>query len=288
MNETPLSLYFGVHEGRKADLEIVARAAIEWSTAVRLAAEMIEPSATVRLQVVDANASSFRLNAALDWIESQLEKVEKGARKRPRLSTLAVGLAIFIVVDGGPTYDYWFGENVTVELSDEDRQLLFELLQKISASTELKATTKRFFATVARDPAISSVGVSQGPEKPLAYSAPSSEFAARSGLWHMGDHVEERSSERRMDVTVLRAPLENAPKKWRFRSEETGEEFSAKMLDQNFLQSLEDGSVKEYLRIGIKLTIQVSLRERLIDGNWKPIDSSWTVLNVIIPSSDEP
>lgn len=104
----------------------------------------------------------------------------------------------------------------------------------------------------------------------------------------MGDHVEERSSERRMDVTVLRAPLENAPKKWRFRSEETGEEFSAKMLDQNFLQSLEDGSVKEYLRIGIKLTIQVSLRERLIDGNWKPIDSSWTVLNVIIPSSDEP
>lgn len=288
MDEAKVSLYFGVQNGRHADLEIVAKAAIEWAAAVRLAAEMIDPNASVQIQVVDADESSFRLNAALDWIEGQLERISSGADQHPRLKKLAVALAIFILVDAGPAQEYWFGEDVEVELSAEDRALLRALLEKVSESEELRKTTKRFFATIERDPAISSIGVSEGRNQPLAISVPSSDFAARSGLWSLDEHIDERTSERRLDVTLLRAPLENAPRKWRFRHDETGQEFSAKMRDEQFLQALEDGEIDENLRIGITMTIQVSLKERLVKGEWLPVETSWVVLNVLHPAPRYP
>jgi hypothetical protein len=85
-----ISLYFTLKAGEKADLEVIATAALEWLESARAAAREIEPSAQIRVELVDADESSLRLNTVLDWVESQLEKVDKGGGSYPRLKKLAI------------------------------------------------------------------------------------------------------------------------------------------------------------------------------------------------------
>jgi hypothetical protein len=95
-----ISLYFTLKPGEKADLEVVATAALEWLESARAAAREIEPNAQISVELVDADESSLRLNTILDFIESQLDKIEKGGSHHPRLRRLAIALAIFIPTTG--------------------------------------------------------------------------------------------------------------------------------------------------------------------------------------------
>ena len=70
MTDDSISLYFSLKPGEKADLEVIATAALEWLESARAAAREIEPSAQIRVELVDADESSLRLNTILDWVES--------------------------------------------------------------------------------------------------------------------------------------------------------------------------------------------------------------------------
>jgi hypothetical protein len=82
---------------------------------------------------INAHEGSLSINNVLNWGETQLERIPY-----PRLTATALGLALFLWIDAGPTADYWFGEPDQIELSDEDRDLLNKLLELMSKSDELK------------------------------------------------------------------------------------------------------------------------------------------------------
>lgn len=279
LSDNSLSLYFGLHENRKADLEVVSKAAIEWVNSVRLATNMIEPSANVRVQVINAHESSLSINTILDWGEQALENV-----KHPRLTSTAVGIALFLLVDAGPAAEYWFGEPDQIEITESEREVLNELLKQISKSEELKSTNRKFFKTISDDPAVSSVGVCEHPGGKPAFSVPSSQFAERSGLWEQEEVPQERTSERISDVILETPNLSDSDRVWRFVDIETGIPFSAKMRDENFVNSLQEGSIHETLRIGIKMRIHIKFKEKFIDGEWKSVQSTIEVLKATIAS----
>ena len=92
MSDGEISLYFGLQEGQKADLEVVALAALEWVAGMRAAALELDPGAQIRIEFVDAVESSLRLNAIFDWLEKQLEQIQVGSGRYPRLRKLAIAL----------------------------------------------------------------------------------------------------------------------------------------------------------------------------------------------------
>ena len=132
-----IDLYFALKPGRRADLEVVSAAALQWVEAMRIAARRLEPNADIRVELVATPEGSLRLSAVLDWVERKLADIEEGKIKHPRLKKLAVALALFVVFTGYPTYDFYFGDDATeLTLNPEDRKLLEELLQRIGKTPD--------------------------------------------------------------------------------------------------------------------------------------------------------
>ena len=78
MSDQGISLYFALREGRRADLEVVSEAALHWIAAIRAAASEIDPNVHIRVELIDADVGSLRLNTILDWVEEQLARAGPG------------------------------------------------------------------------------------------------------------------------------------------------------------------------------------------------------------------
>jgi hypothetical protein len=287
LSDGEISLYFGLREGQKADLEVVATATLEWAAAVRAAALEIDPEAQIRIEFVDADESSLRLNAILDWLETQLESIQGGAGRYPRLRKLAIALAIFVPTVGIPTYDFYFGDK-SVSLSQEDRRLLNELLERTKDNPEVKARKQKFFRTLERDKSITSAGVAEGKKDRPIISVPADQFAEHGGLWAIvdDDDRQERTTYPVVDVVLIAPVLVPSPRSWRFQPPGLPE-FNAIMRDKRFLAALLHAHVQERLRIGIRIGIPMTLRlavtETKVDGIWQQKKGGRSVVEVISP-----
>lgn len=279
-SQESLSLYFGLQDGRKADLKIVSLAAIEWTHAVQLAATMLDPELKVRIELINAHEGSLSLNTVFDWAEEALQKMDPSKSAHPRLLALAIGLAVFLIFDAGPALDYWLGDADTLELTESDRKRLDQLLEEISKSKELKPTNQKFFRILSHDPGISSVGITERPGKNPAIIVPSEQFPERGGLWDTIEESLERTSERQSKVILESPDLSEANRVWRFQDVATGTSFTAKMRDEKFLQYLREGSITENLRTGIEMQIQIRFKEQSINGDWQPVPSTIEVIHV--------
>jgi hypothetical protein len=284
LSDGEISLYLGLQKGQKADLEVVALAALEWVAGMRAAALEIDPEAQIRIEFVDANESSLRLNVILDWLEKQLEQIQVGSGRYPRLRKLAIALAIFIVVSGPQTYDFYFGDK-TVSLSEEDRHLLNELLDKTRENPEVKARKQKFFKTLERDKAITSAGVAEHRKDEPIVLVPADQFAEHGGLWAIvdeDDRQKERTTYPVVDVVLIAPVLLPVPRSWKFQPPGLPE-FSAKMDDKRFLAALLHDHVRERLRVGIPMTLRLAVKEAKVDGVWQQKSGGRSVIEVISP-----
>jgi hypothetical protein len=277
-----LSLYFQLKEGEKADLEVVAQAALNWVAALREAAKEIDPEAKIRVEIVDASEGSLSLNAVLDFVEKQLARFDDGSLRHPRLTKLAIAFAVFLPFTAIPTYDFYFGDD-TVQLSAEDRERLDRLIELTQGKPALEEKKKEFFRTLEKDPSIKGVGVSEAKGRPPRYVIPASEFPERSGLWAIvaDDNSSSRTSYQVIDVTLISPVLIKKPRAWRFQADGQPE-FSATMQDEKFLSALEHDGVREHLRFGIRMRIHLKIIEALEDGVWTV--KSRSVIEVVSPT----
>jgi hypothetical protein len=274
-----VSLYFGLHEGKKADLEVISKAAIEWVNSIRLATSLIAPDVGVRVEFLHAHESSLSINSTLQWLEDATGAAESRI-VYPKLTKYAVGLTVFLAIDAGPASDFWLGGPDTIELSTEDRKVLDDLLEQVSKSPEVRATNRRFFKILETDSAVSSVGICEAPGDDLAFSIPSEQFAERTGLWDQSEDPDIRTIERISDVVLDRPNLSERDLAWTFTDIATGLPFTAKMRDNYFATSILDGGVNENLRHGIEMQIHITFKERYVDGKWRTVNGTIQVLRV--------
>ncbi|MBZ9983999.1 hypothetical protein LB521_22960 [Mesorhizobium sp. BR-1-1-8] len=286
MSDGHLSLYFTLKEGEKADLEVVAAAAIQWVEALRAAAREIVPEAQIKVELVDAQESSLRFNTVLDWAEEQLARIEEGTGKHRRLAKLAIALAVFVPVTGYPTYEFYFGDQPTLSLSEEDRLRIDGFLERTRNLPEVEEKRRKMFRTLERDPSISGVGVAEGRKDPPAVLVPSKEFAERGGLWAIQDDVvDKRTLWPVLDVALIGPVLLNKPRAWTFQPEGLPE-FKAMMKDKRFLAALDESHVREQLRTGIPMTIRLKVDEIKENGVWTVKRGGRSVVEVISPRID--
>lgn len=288
-DEGALSLYFDLKAGEKADLEVVALAALNWVSALRAAAREIDPNAVIKVELLDAAEGSLRLNTVLDWLESQFAKMDDGAIRHWRLKKIAIALAVFIPVSGIPTYDYYFGADQTIELSEEDRRRIDELIELTRGNPEVEEKSQEFFRALEKDPSIKGVGLTEKKDVRPDRLIPSSEFPEKGGLWSIAVAPEIADDKRTiypvLDVTLISPALVKKQRTWRFQPNDGLPEFSAKMADDRFLAALEEDHVRENLRIGIQMKIRLKVDEEKIGGVWTVKRRS--VIEVLSPATDQ-
>jgi hypothetical protein len=295
-SEGSISLYFTLKPGEKADLEVIATAALEWLESARAAARELEPNAQISVELVDADEGSLRLNTILDFFESQLEKIDRGGGKHPRLKRLAIALAIFVPTTGLETYRTYFGPKHEVILNEGDRKLieehsrlLNELIEQAQKNPDVGVRRQKFFKTLERDKSITAAGISEGPKVDPIVMIPSNQFAEKGGLWAIAEEnpePDERTIYPIVDVTLVSPTLLPIPRPWRFRPDGLPE-FNATMRDGHFLAALEADHVKERLRVGIPMTLRLEVKEVRVGSVWvaKPRGRRY-VVEVIAPKVD--
>jgi len=281
-----LSLYFDLKPGEKADLEVVAAAAIKWVEALRAAAREIDPDTNIKVELLDAEEGSLRLNTILEWMESQVARIQDGSGKYPRLKKMAIAAAVFVPLTGYPTYDFYFGDHA-VELSQEDRQRLDDFIAITKGKPSIERPAQEFFRALEQDPSIKGVGVTESKDERPRTIIPSSEFPERSGLWSTPqvDIVDQkRTSYPIVDVTLISPVLVRKKLAWKFQPDGGMPAFTAKMSDERFLEALDEKHVKESLSTGIRMKLRLKVEEVNSGGVWEP--KKRTVVEVISPRAN--
>lgn len=280
----PISLYLDLAEGESANIEVVARAALAWSAAVKELAYVIDPSMDVELELVSGTEGSLDLNACL-------VAFSKFAEQRPKLATVIItSLTWFMVQTGSYTYervlDWLTGKDappVVKQLSKEEIQAIAR--EVINAQEKQIAAEQRrqIFHELNKDTSIIGVGSTQERDTRPTLIVPRAEFAERAGstITVSEAEVKRRTELAVLPVVLVSPTLKDAERSWRFQAG-TLPEFGAVMKDHAFLDALVAGRVALPLRAGVEMQIELETKQEKVGDVW--VVRERNVLRVIQPA----
>ncbi len=267
----PISLYIALQEGRKADLEVVARASLAFAQAVRAIAVMHDPFADVRIELVSGTEGSISLNAVVKWL-----KEKTGIQDELTLKAVVIATSLWFAGEVGSwvvgeVMDHITGQDAaqTLQLSEDDVKKIAEMVVLTLERKTAQPQVQEVYRELERDSAVAGVGASLAPGKKPTEIVPRSEFKERSGdigkkeLLPSGKRSESKPERVRIISPVL---LESKRRRWRFLGR-TGE-FGAPILDQDFQHDLLTGKISIPMRDGIEMDVLLEVVEEFKDGVW--------------------
>jgi hypothetical protein len=282
MSET-LSLYLDLEAGRTADLEVVARAAIAFSEAVRELAYVLDPTLELRVELASGTPGSLSLDTVL--------RAVKGADPQKVKAVVWAVMAYFAVktsdyaiekvLDAG--YDAATAKPPVAEqvLSQEEMEKLSEMVARKVAAPHVA----RVYEELEKDTAVKGVGASQKPGTRPASIVPRSEFQARAhpapATKTIVVQASERTSTWHKDVVLISPVLIDSKRKWKLKDGDR--EFGAAVKDQEFLKNMLSGSLPVPLAAGIHMDVTLEVLEKKENGVWVPKSFSVTKVNDLKP-----
>lgn len=272
----PISLYVALAPETRGDLEIISRAAIAWTEAIREAAFITDPFLEIRVELLSGTEGSINLNSRIRAIRDAVSDPKK-------LKAIALGIAFFFATQAvgwsvGKGFDaLWdwgrtqLGFNVEA-LSDDEKKEIEEIVRRIVAARTTNEKAMNVYRELRKDEAVTGVGVSLTPGRAPPYVVPRSEFAERGGLFETDDEIIHRRTERDRIVLTLVAPeLSGDEHKWKFI-------FGAKTLwahmdDQDFKLRLAPGSNSAPRMVtGIRMDVDIETVQEMREGVWTTIE----------------
>ena len=262
----PVSLYLDLVPGKKADLEIVARAILAFAGAIRDAAYVVDPSLQLRIELVSGTESSLSINGLLT------------ASARAQITKLTLRAVAFGAITWFTHHalDYAFQKTLDSVLADgpapgvSQEQVETIVRRTIDAYQRQAAPrVEEVYRELEADPAIAGVGatreVGQRPETII----PRTEFASRATAAPASAANPGLDRARRDRITIetltLVSPvLLESKRKWRFIGKDG--EFGAAMKDGLFLDNLLRGRVAIPMVAGIRLEVELQTLEDPIEG----------------------
>jgi hypothetical protein len=251
-DETPVSLYVDLEEGRRADLEAIARAAIAFASAIRETGYVLDPSMTVRVELMSGTEGSLSLNALIRSIKS------KDIITKKRLIALAVTASLWFTHETGRwTYDevlrFFTGTEYAAHLSHDDIADIARRVTDILEKGPAQHRVQQVYHELETDDAVRGVGATTEPGKRPERIVPRSEFGNRSGetpgIVEFSEIVRQtrRTRER---VTLIRPVLEEGRGAWQFSG--VAGRFFARIRDERFLEDLLRGRIVVPMVSGIE------------------------------------
>jgi hypothetical protein len=283
-----VSLYLDLAPSAQVDLEVAAKAAIEWARALKAAAMAVDPSFEYRVNLVAAEPGSNRWLAKVERsnVNQAIERAKSKWENTPLIFRMGIGLAVVIPITVIPTYDFYFGDD---GFSEKQKVELHDVFEKASQSPTVKVHKTGIYKTSQRDRNI--VGLGGGvPDRENWRPRdiiPSNRFAEGAGLFELEADIplRERTVPQTLDVILVSPNLDNPRLAWVFRQEGIPGTIKASMNDEKFLAALESQVVRETLRTHIPMKIRLEIKQRNIDGEWVVIRRGRSVVEVISPET---
>lgn len=282
-----VSLYVDLKPNEQIDLEVAARAAIEWAKLLKAASAAVEPDFNYRVVLVAAEPGSSKWLARIERspINQAVKDIATGWQELPIILRTTVAVTAFVVVTGYPTYQTYFADD---GFSPTQIEQLREMLDKTTDNPEVKTHRKAIYRELLRDRNVTGVGggVPDRPEWRPPQMVPVGRFAEAEGLFEAFREPQEddaRTIYQTLDVVLVTAQLVNAHRAWTFRQEGIPGQFNAIMKDAKFLAALESKALQERLGTNIQMTIKLEIKEIRVDGKWKLKRGGRSVLEVLSP-----
>ena len=272
---TPLSLYLDLEEGQFADLEVVGRAALAWSAAIKEIAYHLDPSLELRVGLASGTPGSLSLDSIIRCI--------KKAKDEPvTLGALAIIGALYFGAEFAHDGIHRIIERILgeetlrVELSPEQIGQIGVAVAKSVNGNVAQPQIKQVYRELERDPAVKGVGVSAVPGKKPAVIVPRSEFQARSGrsVETSAQTVEHRTLHTAMQVVLIRPVLLAGERRWGLLG--PAGEFGATIKDKDFIERTLSGTTAIPMVAGIQMDIELEVKEEFRGGVWTVLDRSVT------------
>lgn len=284
METAPLSLYFGVEKGDHADLETIAKAAIEWVEVVKDLASIVAPDLEFEIEFVESEEGSV-------WLSNLITAVKSGDRKALVSLTAAVilffaaGPALHLQSDIGDEFWERLGHEHDIQLSEEDKIEIVRRLAEAVEQTQAADRRRNLIREVEKDSQIKSIGVDTKPSLTGPVVKISRDDFLTFGAPPPAENkiLQKKDTEIRhnMRVKIVRASLEEGDSKprWRFRENDT--KWSADIEDDEFIIALNLEKTGLPLAVGQTMVVDVAIDSKLIDGAWE--EDNRRIINVIEP-----
>lgn len=265
---TPISLYLDLEEGQIADIEVVARTALAWSSAIKEITYIFDPSVEIRVELASGTEGSLSLNSLIRKIRGT-----PGVQSDLRMIALAV-VTWFMMQGASYTFaavmDYLRGKDAPSEARQMTDAQLEELASRIAEKMGARVARpqrQEIYRELERDSAVRGVGVSLKPNTRPSYIVLRKDFAAASGSVIQEPIAAKRKTSSKMNVTLISPTLKGVPRSWRFQYG-TLPEFGATMKDTAFLQAIEEGRISIPLRTGVEMEVEIESKEENEGGLW--------------------
>jgi hypothetical protein len=259
--------------GEKADLEVVARAAIAFSEAVKEVAFFLDPSLEIRVELESGSEGSLSLNSIIKSIKTADGK---------DITLAAIG-GVVLIWFGNHVLDWGFekvmdavtggSETVQVEMHipQEEKKYLDSLVEKAVNGRVGQEHVQQVYRELEVDPKIKGVGATRVPARRPSHIIPREEFPERSGATapqELDAAVSTRAPETLETLVLIRPVLLPGHRRWRFAGRQG--EFGAPILDDEFLQNLYAGNVPVQMSGGIEMDVVLQTIEEKIGSVWVP------------------
>jgi hypothetical protein len=277
-----ISLYLDLEPGTRADIEIVARAALAFSAAIKELTYILDPALEVRVELVSGSDGSLSLNSLIRAIK-QHPTLSKNALKAGVIAVLAyfarAGLEDARTFGVGELIRAMTGVGATSHISEEDAKQITDMVTRALEAKIAEQHIEGVYRALDRDPAVKGVGATVEPGQRPANIVPRSEFPVRGGTIRTIDIRADKRVVRGPQRLVLISPVlvPSPTRVWRFQS--SLGKVSAQMKDLRFLERLLTGQERIPMRANIELDVILETSEEKIDGVWIP--QSRVILEVI-------
>lgn len=261
--EVTVSLYLDLEKNQVADIEVVARAALAFSAAIKALASELAPEADVRVELISGTEGSLSLNSVI-----------KGAGllvTKERLQQVGIGIVTFFALQGAENltqdaFNHIRGKDgpQAVQLTDAD----VTRIAKAVSSEKAQKQGRQVFKEVERDPAIKGLGVTQHAGQRPQVIVPRAAFQARGGTVVREETVTQRTVPERLTVILVSPVLVEGTRRWKFRGPMG--EFGAPVKDADFTARVLSGTTAAPMVAGILMDVEIETYETLKDGVWVP------------------
>lgn len=283
MTVAPISLYFGVEEGRRADLEVIAKATIEWVELIRELASVVAPGVEFDIEFVESEEGSV-------WLSNLLKAARDGDRKALAAITYAVLLffaaspALHLQTDFGDAVLEKLGHTHEVELTEEDKADIANKVAEAIERTAVEDRRRNLIRQVERDKDIDSVGVGYMPDPKGPMASIGREHFPAIGAKAQQSRVtiiRDTQTQQNVRVKIIRANLEEGEAKPRWRFAEGDTKWSADIEDEEFIYALNAERTGLPLAVGQTLIVDVAIDRKMVEGAWQ--EDNRRIVRVIEP-----
>lgn len=264
MNEEAISIYFGLEQGSRADMDVIGRCLIELSKAIKDCSYFLDPSLNLKIEVVRGRDGSL----IIDFIVKAVKKI---AGDKVTLAELSIVILCLLGTDVRQYFDNIVLDKIfkTDEKSpDLCRKDLEHKLNQIEQNDVGGVHIRNFYGTLYADPNVTGVGASRGHDNYPAVVVKRDQFQRRSSLHSVQQIEKVRVRLEGVRATLVAPVLVSGIRKWKFKTE-TGE-FTAPIIDGDFRERFLAGQTDIRLQAGIEMDIVVSVLENRVNGVWVP------------------